>query len=93
MLKPVAVRALPGYRLRVQYSDGVMGEVDLSQLVGKGVFAAWNDPATFDAVTVGDHGEIRWSDDIELCSDAIYWEITGKSTDDLFPGLRAAADA
>ena len=93
MMKPVAVCALPGYRLRVEYADGVTGEVDLSHLVGKGVFAAWNDPAIFDAVTVGDHGEIRWSGEIDLCSDSIYLEITGKSTDDLFPGLRAAADA
>ena len=93
MLKPVAVTALPKYKLRVEYTDGVTGEVDLSHLVGKGVFAAWNDRAAFEAVTIGDHGEFMWSDDIDLCSDAIYLEITGKSADDLFPNLQVRADA
>ncbi len=93
MLKPVAVTALPEYKLRVEYADGVTGEVDLSHLVGKGVFAAWNDPTAFEAVTIGDHGELMWSDDIDLCSDAIYLEITGKSAKDLFPSLKVPADA
>jgi hypothetical protein len=93
MLKPVAVATLPGYKLRVEYTDGVTGEVDLSHLVGKGVFAAWNDPTAFAAVTIGDHGELRWSDEIDLCSDAIYLEITGKSAEDIFPTLKAPADA
>ncbi len=93
MLKPVAVATLPGYKLRVEYTDGVTGEVDLSHLVGKGVFAAWNDPTAFAAVTIGDHGELRWSDEIDLCSDAIYLKITGKSAEDIFPILKAPADA
>ena len=93
MLKPVAVTALPAYKLRVEYADGVTGEVDLSHLVGKGVFAAWNDPTVFEAVTIGDHGELMWSNDIDLCSDAIYLEITGKSADDIFPSLKVRTDA
>ena len=93
MLKPVAVTALSGYKLRVKYADGVTGEVDLSRLVGKGVFAAWNDPSAFQGVTIGDHGELRWSDNIDLCSDAVYLEITGKSAEDVFPNLKAPADA
>jgi hypothetical protein len=92
-MKPVAVTALPKYKLQVEYADGVAGEVDLSHLVGKGVFAAWNDRAAFEAVAIGDQGEFQWSDDIELCSDAIYLEITGKSAVDLFPGLKIPADA
>lgn len=93
MLKPIAVTALAEYKLRVEYADGVTGEVDLSHLVGKGVFAAWNDSTAFEAVTIGDHGELVWSDDIDLCSDAIYLEITGKSAEDLFPSLKVSADA
>ena len=93
MVKPVSVIALPGYKLRVEYADGVSGEVELSHLVGKGIFAAWKDPAVFESVVIGDQGEIRWNDDIDLCSDAIYLEITGKSPEDIFPNLRASADA
>lgn len=93
MPNTVAVTALPGHKLRVEYSDGVQGEVDLSHLLGKGVFAAWKDLSTFEAVTIGAHGEIKWSDDIDLCSDALYLEITGKSAEDLFPNLKVPTDA
>ena len=34
----VAAEARPEYRLRVRFSDGVEGEVDLSDVAGKGVF-------------------------------------------------------
>lgn len=93
MLKPISVIPLPGYRLHLKYADGVEGEVDLSGFVGKGVFAGWNDATVFEAVTIGDHGEIRWNDNIDLCSDALYLEITGKSPDNIFPNLKTPADA
>ena len=35
MFKPVDVRALPHYRLWLRYSDGMEGEVDLSDLLTK----------------------------------------------------------
>ena len=57
------------------------------------MFAAWNDPAVFEAVTVGKHGEIRWTDELELCADALYLQITGKDAEELFPNLKASADA
>ncbi len=33
------VKVLPGYRLELEFDDGVSGTVDLSEAVGKGVFA------------------------------------------------------
>ena len=89
MLKPTDVNPLPGYRLQIRYADGVAGEVDLSHLVGKGVFALWNDPQAFENVSIGAGGEIRWNDDVDLCPDSLYMEITGKSPDDVFPNLKA----
>ena len=90
MLKLVEARPFPGYRLRLRYADGVAGEVDLSHLVGKGVFRLWNDPETFQRVSIGSGGELRWSDEVDLCADALYMEITGKTPDEVFPGLRKA---
>jgi hypothetical protein len=87
MFKPVEIRALPGYRLFVRYSDGIAGEVDLSNLVGQGVFAAWSDPHEFEHVSIGTSGEIRWSDQIDICPDAIYLQITGKTPEEVFPSL------
>ena len=80
MLRAVEVKALPNYRLWVRFEDGVVGEVDLSEDVGKGVFALWNDLDEFSKVTLGSSGEPCWGDNIDLCPDAIYMQITGKIT-------------
>lgn len=93
MVKLNAVTALAGYKLYLEYDDGVKGEADLSHLAGKGIFTAWNDPAVFEAVTVGAHGEIRWTEELEFCADSMYLEITGKRAEDLFPNLKASAHA
>jgi len=90
MLKPIEIKALPGYKLWLRYSDGVTGVVDLSYLVGQGVFSAWNDPPAFEKVRLGEHGAVEWSNDIDLCPDALYLRITGKTPEDLFPNLKSA---
>lgn len=78
MIRPVKVTALPDHKIRVAYSDGVAGVIDLSDSVGRGVFAPLRDETFFKTVHVGDHGQIAWSDEIEICPDATYLEITGK---------------
>ena len=93
MFKPVAVKPLSGYKLHVRYDDGIEGEVDLSHLAGKGVFALWNDPGAFERVSIGPGGAICWNDEVDLCPDALYLEITGKSPEDMFPSVKARVDA
>ena len=88
MFKPLEVKALPGYKLWVKYSDGVEGEVNLSHLVGKGVFSLWNNYSAFQKVHTGSSGEIAWSDEIDICPDSIYMRITSKTPQQLFPNLR-----
>ena len=77
MNRPNKVEALPGFRIRVNYSDGVDGVIDLSADVGRGVFAPLADEAFFQTVHLGRYGQIAWSEDIEICPDAAYQEITG----------------
>ncbi len=72
------VKPLPEYRIWIRFDDGAEGEVDLSDLVGKGVFAAWEDPEHFKQVFV--HPESRtvtWPGDIDLDPDVLYHEVTG----------------
>lgn len=88
MFKPVKVKVLPGYKIWIKYSDGAEGEVDLSHLAGKGVFKLWDDYAEFQKVYIGEHGEIAWSDQIDLCPDAMYLKITGKSAEQVFTKLQ-----
>lgn len=43
MPKPVEVKALANYRIWLRYDDGTEGEVDLSDLAGRGAFKAWEE--------------------------------------------------
>jgi len=79
MTRPTHVEPLPGYRIRVAYSDGGEGVIDLSADVGRGVFAPLADEAFFRTVHIGRYGQIAWSEEIEICPDAAYDEITGKT--------------
>ena len=81
------VKTLPGYRLDLEFDDGVRGVVDVSEDVGKGVFAFWRDPFVFEQVSIGSSGELVWGDRIDLCPDALYLKVTGKKPEDLFPAL------
>lgn len=88
MIRPILVRALPNYHIYLEFSDGTSGEVDVSDLAGRGVFKAWDDYHFFKQVHIGEHREIKWNDEIELCSDSVYLRLTGKTPEDLFPKLR-----
>lgn len=87
MPTPTDVKPLDNYRIWVKYADGVEGIADLAHLAGKGVFALWNDYDAFQSVHVGPSGELAWSDEIDLCPDAIYLRITAKKAGDLFTAL------
>ena len=88
MRKVSEVKVLQGYRLELVFDDGVHGVVDLSSLVGKGVFSIWCDRRIFERVRIGSFGELVWGDQIDLCPDALYLRATGKEPEDVSPALR-----
>lgn len=94
MIRPTEVEPRDGFRIWLRYADGVSGEIDLSHLSGRGVFKAWEDRAFFETVHLSEAGAIAWGEEIDLCPDALYMQLTGKSVDELMPGARAmVADA
>ena len=88
MIKAVKVESRPGYRIWVEFSDGVAGEIDLSDVAGRGVFAAWNEPGFFEKVHVDSYGAVAWSEDIDLCPYSLYMDLTGKPVEEVMPGVR-----
>jgi hypothetical protein len=71
------VQALPGYRLRVQFADGLVGIADLSALVrspSAGVFAALAEEALFNQVFI-EYGAVTWPGEIDIAPDAMHAEI------------------
>jgi hypothetical protein len=94
MARPIEVKALLNFRIWLRYDDGTEGEIDLSDLAGRGVFQAWDDTSFFKGVRLGSHGAIEWGSEIDVCPEAMYLRLTGKSPQEIFPNLRSAhADA
>ena len=75
------VKPLPGHRVWLRFDDGVQGEVDLSELVGKGVFASWTDEEKFAEVFVDSESHtIAWPGGIDLCPTTLHRELSGVKT-------------
>jgi hypothetical protein len=89
MRKITRVEVLRAHRLELTFDDGISGTVDLSDLVGKGVFSCWNDLSVFAQVRIGPSGELVWNEQVDLCPDSLYLKVTGKRPEDLFPALRS----
>ena len=88
MFKLVELKVLQGYRLWLRFTDGVEGEVDLSDLAGRGVFEAWNDRHFFENVHIDESGAPVWGNNLDLCPDALYLRLTGKTPEEVFPKLK-----
>lgn len=84
MFKLEEARVLEGYRLWLRFSNGVNGEVDLSHLAGRGVFAVWNDRHSFETVRIEQGRALVWGDSVDLCADSLYLQLTGKSVEEAF---------
>jgi len=70
---------LPGYKLFVEFDDGVRGNVDLSAWVGKGVFKAWHDENNFKKFIITSDKKLEWNDNIDMDPDAFYLKLINKT--------------
>lgn len=87
-MKITRVALHPGFRLELHFDHGENGMVGLSELVGRGVFAAWERPGVFERVALTDDGAVEWPGEIDICPDSLYLRMTGKKPEDVFPSLR-----
>ncbi|MEK7264318.1 MAG: DUF2442 domain-containing protein [Bacteroidota bacterium] len=75
---PVQIKPLNSFHLWIQYSDGTQGELNLSYLVGKGVFKALESENLFDKVYIDKETKaIAWNETLELCPDSLYLRLKG----------------
>ena len=71
------VRPLEGYRIWVEFEDGVKGEIDLSQRLFGPVFEPLRDPELFRRVFVDEYGAICWPNGADLAPDAAHKALAG----------------
>lgn len=86
-MKIIKSKPLSGYRVELEFDDGTRGVVDLSSYAGVGVFQAWLKPGFFEQVTITNLGALAWPGDLDLCPDALYLKLTGKSVEAVFPSI------
>jgi hypothetical protein len=71
--------AKPGYKLFVEFEDGVSGIIELSKWKGKGVFEFWNKEENFGSFTVTSDKKLKWNENIDMDPDAFYLQLIGKT--------------
>jgi hypothetical protein len=77
--KIVVAKPLKGYRLALRFEDGLSGEVNLSHLVGKGVFKAWKKSGFFEKVYIDPESEtVCWPGGLDLAPDALYEDVSSQ---------------
>jgi hypothetical protein len=78
MKSVIHVEPREGFTVWLRFDDNVEGEVDLSDLAGRGVFSAWTDRNFFESVSLGPDRGITWPGGLDLCADSLYLHLTGK---------------
>ena len=72
MDRVIRLEVLSDYRLFVEFSDGVCGEIDLAgRLIGP-VFEPLRDPEYFALAGLDDFGVICWPNGADLAPDALH---------------------
>jgi hypothetical protein len=87
-MKATSVRYVSGYVLHIIFDDGVEGEIDLHDLVKKGVFQSLQDPALFAGAYLTDHS-LAWSEELEIDIYQIYHQISGRPLKEIMSGMNA----
>jgi hypothetical protein len=76
MTRLVEVKALAAYQIWLRFEDGLEGVIDLTPLVGKGVFQQLADERFFVQVYIDlESRTVAWPGGIDLCPDTLYQDI------------------
>ena len=65
----------PGYRLRVEFEDGIAGTLDLSGDLFGPMFEPLRNPRAFNQVSVDAYGVICWPNGADLAPEVVYTDI------------------
>ena len=71
------VEPLDGFRLAVEFSDGVRGEVDLADELWGPAFEPLKERALFAQAAVDRFGAVCWPNGADLAPDALHARLTG----------------
>ena len=76
MPRVIRVTPLSDYRLRVEFDDGVAGEISLADRLFGPVFEPLRDESEFKKAEIDEFGAIAWPCGADLAPDAIHLRLT-----------------
>lgn len=82
-MKVSDVKYLKDYIISITFEDGIVGTIDLSDLVNKGIFSVLKDKEQFSKIFTTGYS-IGWSEELEIDIAEIYSEISGKNPGEFF---------
>lgn len=74
------VRALPAFRLEIEFADGVRGVLDYSHLMHGPMFEPLREPARWAEVRIDEQGVVCWPNGADLAPDAMYDRLKAQSS-------------
>jgi hypothetical protein len=80
MVSVIKVTALQGWRLAVEFSDGVGGELSMEDRLFGPVFEPLREWALFSRVYIDEFGAICWPNGADLAPDALHDRLLGQSS-------------
>jgi Protein of unknown function (DUF2442) len=76
----LSVEHLGDYRLRVEFDDGLVREIDLERILQGPVFQELRDPVAFGQVFVDhDSGTIAWPNEVDLDPEVLHGDAVPNS--------------
>ena len=82
-MKVSDVKYLKDYIISITFEDGIVGTIDLSDLVNQGIFSVLKDKEQFSKIFTTGYS-IGWSEELEIDIAEIYSEISGKNSGEFF---------
>lgn len=82
-MKVSDVKYLKDYIISITFEDGIVGTIDLSDLVNQGIFSVLKDKEQFSKIFTTGYS-IGWSEELEIDIAEIYSEISGKNPGEFF---------
>lgn len=75
-----SANAIPGWRLELEFENGVKGIINLSSWKDKGgVFKLWKNEGDFSRFTLTPDKKLQWGEEIDMDPDAFYLQLIGKT--------------
>jgi hypothetical protein len=78
MTRMIKASPLPGFRLAVEFDDGVAGTIELEPRLFGPVFAPLRNEELFAQVSIDEFGAPCWPNGADIAPDGIYADLTGR---------------